>query len=396
MAYERTDSTKDAVTRIDEIMADVGISIFMTTATSVVAFALGCISTVPAIRWMCLYAFPTIAIDFVYQITFFIALIVLDEKRIQSRRRNCCICCKVAVKAENGDETGPGDRNEDASKKHFAERITVWYADKLLLPWVRGLALVGFAGLLALCAYSTSLLRLQFDFTSVLPSDSYIIAFTEALEAYSQRQGLSPYLYFRNVDQSNPAVLAQMEKYVNEIVSIDAISDQPFKFWLRDYYAFASEHEEVEWFRFNETFHRFLNDPKYDHEETFILDSNGRIEASRTMVHMDNVALEDVDGMLDALSSMQRVSSEQPVNQQGGDWAFFTYDSRYYVWEFLGVTVDELVLTTVIGVAAVSAMSVIFMPHWSGSFLVGPLIAVLYIDLMGFVQFAGLDVNGGE
>ena len=391
IAYGRTDPAKDAVERIHDTMKDVGISIYMTTATSVAAFALGCISTVPAIRWMCIYAFVTIAIDFVYQITFFIALIVLDEERIKNRRRDCLICCKVDER-----EDDEANSQESRGKKHIAERFTSWYADKLLVPWVKAFVLIAFTALLAGCAYSASLLKLEFDFSSVLPSDSYVKSFTDALDAVASRQGLSPHIYFRGVDQSNPAIHAQMEAYVNEIVSINAISDQPFNFWLRDYYTFATENDHVDWFNFNETFRLFLQDPKYDYNNSFILDSNGRIEASRTVVHMDNVRLRNIDDILDALRSQRRVSSRQPINQRGGDWAFFTFDPIYYVWEFLAVTVDELTLATIVAVAAVSAMSILFLPHWSGVLFVGPLIAVLYVDLMGFVQVAGVDINGGK
>jgi len=86
--YERTDPNKDAIERIEDTIEEVGLSIALTTMTSVFAFGLGCISTVPAVSWICYYAFSTIMIDFFYQVTFFIAIIVLDEHRIQEKRRD--------------------------------------------------------------------------------------------------------------------------------------------------------------------------------------------------------------------------------------------------------------------------------------------------------------------
>jgi len=52
-AYVRTDPTLDVVERVRETMNEVSVSIFMTTATTVVAFFLGCFSPIPAIRWLC-------------------------------------------------------------------------------------------------------------------------------------------------------------------------------------------------------------------------------------------------------------------------------------------------------------------------------------------------------
>jgi hypothetical protein len=40
------------------------------------------------------YAFPTILIDFIYQVTLFIAILVLDERRIKDQREDICICAK--------------------------------------------------------------------------------------------------------------------------------------------------------------------------------------------------------------------------------------------------------------------------------------------------------------
>ena len=69
--------------RVRQTMKDAGVSISVTTLTTAVAFALGAISNIPAVRWLCLYAMVTIIIDFFYQISFFMALLVLDAKRIQ-------------------------------------------------------------------------------------------------------------------------------------------------------------------------------------------------------------------------------------------------------------------------------------------------------------------------
>lgn len=52
-AYVRTDHSLDIVERIRETMDEVSVSIFMTTATTEVAFFLGCFSPIPAIRWLC-------------------------------------------------------------------------------------------------------------------------------------------------------------------------------------------------------------------------------------------------------------------------------------------------------------------------------------------------------
>jgi len=154
-AYTRTDHLKETASRIEETIADVGGTILLTTVTATVAFALGVFSSIPAVRYLVMYAFPTILIDFFYQVTFFVGLIVLDERRIKDNRRDCCLCCR--------DET-PGSHSfrieqETTPKSHFADRAMAKYSTFLLKPMTKVVVLFSFAFMFAGLAYSTSKLE---------------------------------------------------------------------------------------------------------------------------------------------------------------------------------------------------------------------------------------------
>lgn len=73
----------------------------------------------------------------------------------------------------------------------------------------------------------------------------------------------------------------------------------------------------------------------------------------------------------------------QPINDGSPDGAFFTYDNLYLLWEFYAAAVDELIFTTVSSVVAVTAVCLLFVPHWSAVMFIFPLISVVYIDLLG-------------
>ena len=64
-----------------------------------------------------MYAFTTIGIDFVYQITFFVALTVLDEERIQNRRKDVLICYKVNDGEEDEHAADPGVAAREARRR---------------------------------------------------------------------------------------------------------------------------------------------------------------------------------------------------------------------------------------------------------------------------------------
>jgi Patched family len=61
--------------------------------------------------------------------------------------------------------------------------------------------------------------------------------------------------------------------------------------------------------------------------------------------------------------------------------------------ELYAVAVQELIFTTVAGVAAVCLVGFIIIPHWTAICFVGPLIIMLYFDLLGIMQFCGIDIN---
>merc|ERR1712232_144347 len=65
----------------------------------------------------------------------------------------------------------------------------------------------------------------------------------------------------------------------------------------------------------------------------------------------------------------------------------------YYIWQFYTESPSELFLTTILGVSAVSIISLVFIPHWSSVLFVAPIISILYVDLLGFLQLCGVAIN---
>lgn len=412
-SFFRTDVNREILDRIEETIEEVGISITLTTLTSAVAFGFGCMSSIPAVIWLCLYAFPTIIIDFLYQLTFFVAILVLDERRVLENRRDCLCCLTVEpttnpkpeeempVDGELSNSDVSNEQEKDKAKptikvESTIDRFMSWYAGKLLSnSWVKVFIILAFMGLAGGCAYSASKLEQNFDFTEVVPEDSYISPFFDVLNTYTSRGGAIVDIYFRNEDQSSVEIQQQMEKFVNDLVMLRQIDSQPSYFWLREFSTFVSANETLEGLPFYEQFAVFYNNPIYNdlYAKHIVLDSNGMITASRTTVYMNNINDDIVTELIEALEDQDAVSSSQPANRGKNDWSFFTYSDLYLIWEFYSVAVNELTMNTILGVVSVVVLSTLFMPHWTAFFFVAPLICVLYVDLLGVLQWAGIAIN---
>ena len=187
-----------------------------------------------------------------------------------------------------------------------------------------------------------------------------------------------------------------MEDYINALVNMEQIDNQPSFFWLRDFNKYVEDNEDLQSLSFDEQFDVFFNDPVYNniYADDIVVDKDtGKILESRVSLFMNNLEDDIVTELIDALEEQRAVTLDQPINDNKSDWSFFTFSDQYLIWQFYSVAVDELILTTILGVVAVSVLSTIFMPHWSAFFFVAPLICMLYIDLLGVLQVAGIAVN---
>lgn len=85
---------------IGEAIGQVGPSILQTAASEIACFAIGAISDMPAVKTFAMYAAVAIFFDFLFQITAFVALMALDERRYESGRLDLFCCCKTSKKPE--------------------------------------------------------------------------------------------------------------------------------------------------------------------------------------------------------------------------------------------------------------------------------------------------------
>ncbi|CAB9506448.1 Pick C1-like protein 1 [Seminavis robusta] len=408
-AYLRTDPTKDPVERIRETMEEVGMSVSITTITTTVAFVLGTVTTsIPIIQYLCLYAFPTICIDFLYQISFFVAIIVLDERRIAANRRDCCICFSAKDRGTEEDTDGLEDDVSQVAvpiKAPVVDRFMDWYCDHLLHPVVKVVVMIVFTALVGVCIYSTTLLKQEFKPADFLPQVSYAMDFLDAMDLYTNRK-LGVAAYFRDVDQSDPQVQQQMIDYINDLAALPQIQAMPELCWVTDFQKlmngdnpafeeYSSLLGENSTLTFTEKLDLMLSVPEINeaYGSSILRNEDGEIVASSCFIAVNHVDLDVVKEQSIFLADQRKVAEAQPINQDGEGFKFFAFDLIYFIWEFYTIVPSELAFTTVSGVVAVTALAFILIPHWSAAFFILPLMCILNIDLLGMLQFAGLSIN---
>ena len=151
------------VQRIRDSLEEVGLSISLTTLTTTLAFVLGCISSIPGIQWLCLYASSTIVFDFFFQITLFVAFMVLDERRV---------CGTVHIALASKQEK-LGVKTPQQENRFFVDRFMKWYAAQLMQPLVKAGVLVIFLAMFALNVWSATMLEQRFNIEGTKPRSGY-------------------------------------------------------------------------------------------------------------------------------------------------------------------------------------------------------------------------------
>jgi len=94
-AFERSLVSLAPPDRLAVALAEVGPAVLFTSTTDLVAFLVAMQYQIEAIRWFCISAAISIWAVFVCQIFFFSPLLVLNTKRLQSRRCDICPCFVV-------------------------------------------------------------------------------------------------------------------------------------------------------------------------------------------------------------------------------------------------------------------------------------------------------------
>ncbi|PSS35438.1 hypothetical protein PHLCEN_2v1593 [Hermanssonia centrifuga] len=174
--------------RVARALAKMGPSILLSTITEVVAFALGAIVPMPAVRNFALYAAGSVLLNAILQVTVFISAMALDQRRIEANRVDCFPCIRISSRIALLDPVPSG-----SGLGFLAKFIRRHYAPFLLRPMVKGAVLLSFAGVLVCSIISIQHIELGLDQRLALPSDSYLISWFDHVDAFLD---IGPPVYF--------------------------------------------------------------------------------------------------------------------------------------------------------------------------------------------------------
>ncbi|KAJ5666488.1 NPC intracellular cholesterol transporter 1-related protein 1 [Penicillium maclennaniae] len=186
--------------RVARAAGRIGPSVFLSALTETVAFALGAFVGMPAVKNFAAYAAGAVLINAILQMTMFISVLALNQRRVQSLRADCFPCLTVRKANSFGlpEEQIYDDHEAESSLQTFIRRV---YAPFILDRRVKAAVVIIFLGLLTAGLAFIPEVALGLDQRIALPSDSYLIDYFDDLSDYF-RTGPPVYFVTRNVNMT--------------------------------------------------------------------------------------------------------------------------------------------------------------------------------------------------
>ncbi|KAL4788392.1 patched family-domain-containing protein [Aspergillus varians] len=419
--------------RISRALGRIGPSIFLSSITETVAFALGVFIGMPAVRNFAIYAAGAVFINAILQVTMFVSVLALNQKRVESLRADCIPCLTVR-KAHSGmpEDRAFDDQDGESALQKLIRKV---YAPYLLNRRVKVLVVIVFLGILTAGLALIPEVALGLDQRIALPSDSYLIQYFNDLSEYF---GSGPPVYFvtRNVNMTErqhqqqlcgrfttceeyslPFVLEQESKRsnVSYIFGSTASWIDDFFYWLNPQQDCCYEHGELcfedrtpawnislsgmpEGQEFIHYLEKWVEAPtdascplggKAPYSNALVIDPE-RVTTSASHFRTSHTPLRTQDDFIKSYISARRIA--QGISEDHGI-DVFPYSKSYIFFD------QYVSIVQVAGTLLGSAVAIIFAITSSllGSVATGAVVTatvvMIVVDIIGSMAIAGVSLN---
>ncbi|NXN31905.1 PTHD3 protein, partial [Nycticryphes semicollaris] len=166
--------------RLAETYAEAALSVTITTLTDVLAFFIGTWTVFPSVRSFCLYTGTAFVFCYIYTITFFGAIIVLNHKREQGNR-HWLTCMPVQVDKGQAEESCSynacciSNCSWPESEHPMSIFFRKYYGPFFTNRWIKLLVVLLYGAYLGGSIYGCTQVREGIDLRNLASDDSYVI-----------------------------------------------------------------------------------------------------------------------------------------------------------------------------------------------------------------------------
>lgn len=404
-AVRHTNRAYPVPRRIGECMSDAAISILITSLTDAFSFGVGAITTIPAVQIFCIYTCIAISATFVYQITFFCALLSLATEW-ESAGLHCIwlrpTVPETLVKSSSlwtrlfwlGSRADPDPKNlkknlRDSSAKIFFQD---WFAPVLMQPVMRALAGVWFFIYCAIAIYGCTQVKEGLEPVNLLVSDSYAIPHYRILEKYFWHYGAPLQIVVNNApDLRDPEqrqrIMAMVHAFAN---TKHTIGDDSVQFWLK----------EMELYYKNELDMDIVDSAIYGMAEHFMSSKSHDIWSEDVVWEVDDKGVNRIKtfrflvGLRQISKTYQQEEATDLMREVASRYSVYNVTTFMPLWLFTdqyAIVIPNTVQNIMIALGVMIVIAVLLIPQPLCSLWVAFAIASIDLGVIGFMTL--WDVN---
>eukprot|EP00753_Platysulcus_tardus_P003881 PLAT12499.1.p1 GENE.PLAT12499.1~~PLAT12499.1.p1 ORF type:complete len:856 (-),score=381.41 PLAT12499.1:2137-4704(-) len=379
-SYYRTPASLPIEERLVKAMVVAGPSITLTSVTDVLAFVIGSSVDLPAIQQFCTTAALSVTAVFALQCTFFLSILVLEERRLNGDApAGTVIAVRAAGERAAADVEGGKDDSPAAAYRTRLQRLFGdWLAPTLMKPVVKLAVLLFFAAGLAAGIYGATQVKKGLSITDYLPDDSYLLDFFDSRDEHFGNATQSLQFVTQGVDYRDAAMRRRLLALHEDVLMQDYIRP-PSPYWLRAY---------VDWRNLTSSSVAFGGDlqqfldvrPQFDGDVVRDRSLPGGISTARFTAQL--VADTTEDG----------VAAMQHVRQLVADEQLHTFAFAFdFLWYERYAIIDSLAVTNLLLAGCAVLVTLLLMLHPLPALLVTAVIAMVDVDILGLM--AGWDIT---
>ena len=384
-----------------------GVAITVTSITDICAFSIGCVTILPGLKAFCLTCAIGIAAVYLLQVSWFVAWLRIDQKRIDSQRNGVLPCIVHKGKENHSDIQDLNDQR--LSWKNIGKYTFKCYGSLIDSKIYAVFVIFATIGLLSVGLYGTLNIRQEYNEVNMIPPDTYLRKWFDNVKEDYKELGQHVKLFTGPINST--IELKKLDRLLTEfkdlkernliIKDIDSwwitfknyidhrwnISDWETTILNSDY---SSDKQKT----FEYLISEFLHSEEGGKYKSDIIFNNTLIcgkEATQIIASSSDIIYRAFDGPSEHIPSVQYI--EGLIKFQNFSFEAFTNGRIYGIWEIDKVIVEELWRNLGCSIVCVLLITYLLLSDIISSIQVLFCVVFTLVDVVGGLYFWNITID---
>ncbi|XP_025957363.2 patched domain-containing protein 3 isoform X2 [Dromaius novaehollandiae] len=377
------ENKKDTKARMAKTYAEAAVSVTITTLTDVLAFFIGTWTAFPSVRSFCLYTGTAFIFCYIYTMTFFGAILVLNHKR-EERNQHWLTCMPVKTGKDKTSKSclynaccigSRSSESSDSESEHLMSKFfKSHYGPFFTNKWVKLFVVLLYGAYLASSLYGCTQIREGIDLRNLASDDSYVIPYYDDDDKYFSEYGPRVMVVItESVEYWNQSVRMAIENCMQSLEGISYVDRNLSESWLTVYTKITESASVDHFMNTLPILFQYYPDFEWDINKT-----QDKIEASRFFIQTVNVTSAVDEKNL--LNQLRDTAEQCSIPLMVYHPAFIYYD------QYL-VIVQNTIQNILTAAGAMLIVSLLLIPNPFCCVWVTFAIASVIVGVAGFMTF---------